>query len=140
MTTQFPTRHQVDRAAPLEFPERAPVRQDLTLTVKARVNGFDVDICFSGQLEQLDAITKRLAALGATPTAAAPAAAPVSPIGEKPRKPAQRLEPAYQADGTPCCPIHKKPLSEGRYGLYCPSKAQGEHANDKGYCNLKFAE
>jgi len=31
-------------------------------------------------------------------------------------------------------------LSEGRYGLYCPSHAAGEHANDKGYCNLKFAE
>jgi hypothetical protein len=37
-------------------------------------------------------------------------------------------------------PVHRKPLSEGRYGLFCPSRATGDQANDKGYCNLKFAE
>jgi hypothetical protein len=62
-----------------------------------------------------------------------------APLGAT-RKPAQRVEPAYDTNGDPICPTHRKPLSEGRYGLYCPSKAQGEHANDKGYCSLRFTE
>jgi hypothetical protein len=70
------------------------------------------------------------------------AAKPAAPAGSATpaRKAAQRVEPVYQPDGTACCPVHHKPLSEGRYGLFCSSKATGEHANDKGYCNLKFAE
>ena len=68
-------------------------------------------------------------------------AASTAPLGGAPRKPAQRVEPIYQPDGTPCCPVHHKPLTEGQYGLFCKSKAQpGDVQNDKGYCSLRFAE
>lgn len=52
---------------------------------------------------------------------------------------AEYLDPTYNNDGDPCCPVHRKVLTEGRYGLYCSAKAKdGEAANDKGYCNIKF--
>nr|ALS90792.1 DEC-1 protein, N-terminal region protein [uncultured bacterium] len=136
MTYQQITRNQVDRAAPLDFAERTP-RQELTITVKARVNGFDVDICFSGHIEQLDAMTKRLAELGIAPVVAPSVAAAAAPV----RKAAKRLDPAYTDAGEACCPVHHKPLVEGRYGLYCPSRATGDQAaNDKGYCSIRFTD
>lgn len=144
MSTQLPTRQQVDRAAPLDFPDRT-TRQELTITIHARVNDFDTEICFSGQLEQLEALTRRLRDLGMSP-AGVQQLAPVQSGGTSiaqggvipARKAAQRVEPAYDGSGQAICPIHRKPLSEGRYGQYCPSRAEGEHANAKGYCALKF--
>lgn len=136
MTTQLPTRAQIDRAEPLDFPQRP--KADLTITVKATIDGFPTEVCFTGSIDQLLGVTKRLRELGAEPTVApATHTAPLS----TPRKAAQTVEPIYQPDGTACCPVHRKPLVEGRYGLYCPSRATGDQAaNDKGYCSLKFAE
>ena len=52
----------------------------------------------------------------------------------------ETVEPLYKPDGTPCCPTHKRPLSDGQYGLYCSARAKpGEAANTKGYCALRFA-
>jgi hypothetical protein len=135
--TQLPTRQQVDRAEPLEFAERS-ARQELTITIHATIDGFSTEICFRGALDQLEAITRRLRDLGASPAGVhqlAPAAAAPA------RKAAQRATPAYDGDGQPMCPVHRKPLSEGRFGLFCPAKAKpGEEQNDKGYCSLRFAE
>ena len=129
--TTLPNRSQVDRAPALAFVERDKARQELTITITARINGFDCDLCFSGQVEQLDAITKRLLDLGAMPSApAGPAAAPA-------RKPAQRVEPVYNGAGDACCPKHNKVLKEGQYGLYCPAK---DDSTDRGYCALKFKD
>ena len=136
--TTMPTRQQIDRAEPLDFPEKRPVKNDLTITVKATIDGFPTEVCFTGSIDQLLSVTKRLRELGATPTVATHTA----PLGGNmpARKAQERVEPVYQPDGTACCPVHHKALSEGRYGLYCPSSATGEHANDKGYCNIRFAE
>ncbi len=138
MTTTMPSRADIDRAEPLDFPDRRPVRQELTITIHARIGGFDTEICFSGHLDQLETLTRKLVQLGASPAGVhqvSPAAGPAA------RKAAERVEPIYQPDGTPCCPVHKRPLTEGQYGLYCKSKAQpGDVQNDKGYCSLKFAE
>jgi hypothetical protein len=133
--TTLPTRQQIDRAEPLDFPTQRPVKNDLTITVKATIDGFPTEVCFTGSIDQLLSVTKRLRELGAAPTVAAPA-------GHTPaRKAAERVEPIYQPDGTACCPVHKKPLSEGRYGPYCSAKARpGEEQNDKGYCSLRFTE
>lgn len=132
MTTNIPTRAAIAAAEPLDFPDRRPARQELTITVHCRVNGFDTELCFSGQVEQLDAITKRLASLGAEPAATAP----ISTMVEKPRKAAQRVQPAYNDAGEACCPVHNRALKEGKWGLFCSAKDQesGE------YCRLKFTE
>jgi hypothetical protein len=109
--------------------------QELTIAITCRVEGYETEITFSGDIDQLKRIATKLAALGIEPTA--PHTAPLN--GEN--KPSKRVQPAYDGDGQPICPVHGKPLSEGRYGLFCPSKAKGdEAANDKGYCSLKFAE
>jgi hypothetical protein len=125
-------------APALDFPEKAS-RQDLTITIRAVVDGFPIELCYTGSVEQLLAVTKKLRDLGATPTIAPAYTAPLSGGTQAARKPAQRVEPVYQPDGTACCPVHHKPLAEGRYGLYCPSRATGDQAaNDKGYCSPKF--
>jgi hypothetical protein len=148
MSYQDISKRRVDTAAPLEFSERS-ARQELTITIHATIGGFDTEICFSGQLDQLEAITRRLRDLGASPAGVhqlAPAAAPAQQAslnaanGHINRKPAERMTQAYDGAGQPMCPVHHKPLTEGRYGLYCPSRADGEHANQKGYCNIRFAE
>jgi len=134
--TTLPTRQQIDRAEPLTFPERQ-TKNDLTITVKATIDGFPTEVCFTGSTDQLLSVTKRLRELGGTPTIApAHTKSATTPA----RKAAQRVEPVYQPDGTACCPIHHKPLSEGRYGLFCPSRAAGEHANAKGFCNIRFTD
>jgi hypothetical protein len=117
-------------AEPLDFPDRRP-KPEITITVHCRVNGFDTELCFSGQVEQLDAITRRLASLGAEPVGrAAPPA-----TEKKPR--AERVEPIYNGDGDACCPKHKKPLKDGKWGLYCPAK---DDSTERGYCALKFID
>jgi hypothetical protein len=129
--TALPTRAQVERAEPLEFatPPRS-ARNDLTITVKARVAGFDTEVCYTGSIEQLDSLVKRLRELGAEPAGVAVAAAPAT------KQPAKRVQPAYNGDGEPICPTHGTKLREGRWGLFCPTKDKqsGE------YCKLKFEE
>jgi len=54
---------------------------------------------------------------------------------------AERVRPLFNGDGSPMCPVHRKPLTPGRFGLYCQSKAApGDKQNDRGYCALKFEE
>ena len=139
MTMQaMPSRAAIERAEPLDMNQTRSARQDLTITIRAVVDGFDTEVCYTGSIEQLLAVTKRLRELGAEPvTASKPAA--TSPAAAKPK--AETVEPIYQPDGTPCCPTHKRSLVEGQYGLYCSAKAKpGEAANPKGYCSLRFAE
>jgi len=131
MTTTMPSRAAIDAAGELTFPDRKPARQDLTITIKATIDGFPTEVCFTGTIDQLLAVTRRLRELGASPTIA-----PAAPR----RQPNTGITPAYDGNGQPMCPVHHKPIIEGRHGLYCPSKAEGEHANAKGFCNLKFAE
>lgn len=102
--------------------------------VHAALDGWPVDLDLTIAPARLPVALAKLAALGFTPATAAPAA-PAQV--ERPRRP--RVEPVYQPDGTACCPVHHKPLSEGRYGLYCSAKARpGDEQNDKGYCALRF--
>lgn len=69
---------------------------------------------------------------------APPPPSPAPASAQPPRRP--RAEPLYQPDGTPCCPAHRRALVEGRYGLYCPARAaEGEPADARGYCALKFS-
>jgi hypothetical protein len=105
------------------------------ITIEAGPMGLAIKVEYTGAIDTIPAAIERLRSAGvldlvqtSKPTKAA-------------QKPAQRVEPVYQPDGTACCPVHHKPLTEGRYGLYCPSRATGDQAtNDKGYCSLKFAE
>lgn len=126
------TKQQVDAAPPLDFKERQP-RQELTIAIRCRVEGFETEITFNGDIDQLKRVAAKLAALGIEPASSAPAA----PQPE--RKAAKRVQPAYDGDGEPCCPVHKRKLSEGQYGLYCSAKAAAGDVSDKrGYCGLKF--
>ena len=108
---------------------------DLRTTIRIEVapDGLHITAEYVGTLSSIPAAVERLRAAGVLDL--------VKPAAQQARKPAERVEPVYKPDGTPCCPVHHKPLTEGRYGLYCPSKAQeGEQANPKGYCSLRFAE
>jgi hypothetical protein len=114
-----------------------PARPSLDLTVHAQLDGWPVDIAFTLPAERLSAALTRLGELGYTPRATTPPAP-----AQAPRKaPRERVEPVYKPDGTPCCPVHLKPLANGKYGLYCPSKAtEGQEQNEKGYCALRFED
>jgi hypothetical protein len=108
------------------------------ITIEVGPLGLTVRCEYSGSLASIPAAIERLKQAGVVELVSG--ARHTAPLGNGKAK-AERVEPVYQPDGTPCCPVHRKPLSEGRYGLYCPAKAKpGEEQNDKGYCNLKFAE
>jgi hypothetical protein len=104
------------------------------ITIEVAPDGLHIRCEYTGAISTIPAAIERLRAAGVLDL--------VKPVGGNTpaRKPAERVSAAYDGAGQPMCPIHRKPLSEGRYGLYCPSKAQGEHANDKGYCSLRFTE
>jgi hypothetical protein len=139
MTTTLPSRAAIDNAEPLTFPDRKPAKQDLTITIKAVLDGFPIEIVYTGSIDQLLQVTQRLRSLGATEPVSGPVTTPAPTTNGKAK--AERVEPLYKPSGEACCPVHMKPLSEGRFGLYCPSKArEGDVQNDKGYCALKFAE
>jgi hypothetical protein len=40
----------------------------------------------------------------------------------------------YDGEGRACCPIHERPLKEGRWGWYCSAK---DDTKPNGYCNFK---
>ena len=145
-TPPLPTRHQVDQAQPLEFaPAPRAERQDVSICIELAPDGLHIRCDYLGSLASIPAAVERLRAAGvlelvatsrpAQPAQTAPAA------GQQQRKASKRVEPEYSADGDALCPVHQKPLVEGRFGLYCPSRAQaGEQANEKGYCSLRFSE
>ena len=123
----FPDRQAIDAAESLAF-EPKPVK----MTILAEQGGWPIDIELLIGLDKLPAALARLAQAGLTPRQGTPAAP-----AQKPRQP--RVQPAYSADGTPCCPVHKKPLKQGSYGLYCSAKDDGPDSKN-GYCSLKFVE
>lgn len=109
------------------------------ITIEVAPDGLHIRCEYTGAISTIPAAIERLRAAGVLDLVQTSKGAHTAPLGAT-RKPAERVSVAYDGAGQPMCPIHRKPLSEGRYGLYCPSKAQGEHANDKGYCNLRFVE
>jgi hypothetical protein len=135
MTTTLPTRTQVDAAGDIDFDRKR--KPDLTITIKCRIDNFDTEICYTGDIERLLQVTQRLRAMGAEPVSA-PAATPAATNGaaSPAKSKAKRVEPVYLEDGTPMCPTHGKELKEGKWGLFCSAKDK-----DTGeYCKLKFAE
>ncbi len=137
--TTVPSRQDIDRAEPLDFPERKPAEKDVSICIEAGPGGVTVRVDYVGPLGSIPAAIERLKRAGVLELVSGARVATPAPAA--PRKAAERVEPIYQPDGTACCPVHKRPLTEGQYGLYCKSKAQpGDVQNDKGYCSLKFAE
>lgn len=153
MTMQaMPSRAQIDAAEPLEFasPPRISARTErqATITIEVAPDGLHVRCEYVSGLSSIPAAIERLKAAGvlqlvaqSRPTPPAPlTVAPATIRQPQPRK-AERVEPWYDSRGEACCPSHRKPLQEGQYGLYCPSRAsRDEPQNAKGYCNLTFSD
>lgn len=128
MTTTLPTRAQVDRAEPLEFPDRQE-RQG-NITIEAGAGGLVVRFEYTGPLASIPAAIERLRAAGILDLMSVPAAVPAS----VPRKAAERVDPVFLPDGTPTCPTHQgRELKEGKWGLFCSAKDR-----EGAYCSLKF--
>jgi hypothetical protein len=141
--TTLPTRDQIEAAEPLGFDGTPkPVKRKRGVTIQLSYHGALVSFNFTAQddiqvreLEQsIDTLLRREGWSGVRESAAPLLAGPG-------KTKAQYVDPIYDGNGDPCCPVHRKPLAEGRYGPYCQCKAKdGEAANDKGYCNLKFKQ
>lgn len=115
----------------------------IPITIEAAPDGLHITIAYDGTLASIPAAVEKLRAAGILDLVRPSQGSHSAPLngGNTPRRAAERVEPIYQPDGTACCPVHRKALSEGRYGLFCSAKAKpGEEQNDKGYCSLKFAE
>jgi len=125
MTTTMPTRQQIDRAEPLDFTPRTKA-EPATVTAHVVIGGVSMDVTFTAHVEQLPAVAARLVALGATPVQPTTAAAPVRKAGEK-------VSPEWNGAGEAMCPVHKRILKQGKWGMYCSAKGE-----DETYCNLKF--
>ena len=144
MTTNLPSRQQVERAQPLDFPDRQPAERSANITIEVAPDGLHIRCEYTGSLASIPAAVERLRAAGVLDLVK-PSAAPAfhqgrnSPMGNTPR--AQRVAPAYADDGSVICPVHRKALSYGQYGPYCSCKATGDQVADKrGYCGLKFQD
>lgn len=138
--TTLPSRQQVDQAAPLSFPERsAQPEKQANIQISITPAGLHITAEYTGSLASIPQTIERLRAAGLLDLVTA--SAPPAPAGQPAKPKAETVEPLYKPDGTACCPVHKRELSEGQYGLYCSARAKpGEAANPKGYCALRFAE
>jgi hypothetical protein len=135
MGTTFPTRQQVDAAPSLDFSQTRSEKQ-CTIQVEIAPDGVHVRAEYTGALSTIPGVIERLKALGVVELVSA-----AKPAAQEMSAKAERVQPMYDADGTACCPVHKRALSDGQYGLYCSARAKpGEAANAKGYCALRFAE
>ena len=138
MSTNLPNRAQIDAAQPLDFAPAPPREQRTTIRIEVAPDGLRISVEYTGTLGSIPAAVERLRAAGvldlvATSRPSGQASAPA----QQARKPAERLEPAYKPDGTPCCPKHHKPLKTGQWGLFCPAK---DDTTERGYCSLKFID
>lgn len=158
MTTQLPSRHQVDRAAPLRFDGRAPqaapaaeaapqvAEKQANITIEVAPDGLHITAEYTGTLSSIPAAIERLKAAGVLELVKASAPAPTANPAPSPTLGAtkarvERTAPSYNGEGDACCPVHRRKLSEGDYGLFCSAKAKdGQIADKKGYCGLKFEE
>jgi hypothetical protein len=87
------------------------------------------------EIEQMiDTLLRREGWSGVTP----PAKPVLLPAG---REKAEYVDPIYDGAGEACCPVHRTPILQGRYGWYCSARATGDQAaNAKGYCALRFKD
>ena len=132
--TQLPSRAAIDQAGDLDFTTTRSGQ--LPITIEIAPDGVHVTVHYTGTLASIGPTLDKMRAAGLLGLVQAR-----PPAASQPRPRAETVEPLYKPDGTPCCPVHKTPLTEGQYGLYCRSKAQpGEAQNAKGYCSLRFAE
>lgn len=98
--------------------------------------GFEASIAPTvHEIEQsIDTLLRREGWSGVTP----PAKPLLLPAG---REQAEYVDPIYDGNGEACCPVHRTPLNQGRYGRYCSQRAAGgQAANAKGYCALRFKD
>lgn len=103
--------------------------------------GYECSFDLSLALSDLPEALKRLQQAGYTPQSPRPATAPPSVPGPRQNggSKATKVMPRYDpATGVGYCPVHGNELRDGRYGPYCPARAEAPHANEKGYCSLKF--
>ena len=131
--TNFPSRAQIEQAGDLDFTPRSG--QVMPILLELAPDGLHIRVEYTGTLASIPAAVKRLMDAGLVDLVRSHSAAPAAGQARTPK--AERVTPAYNADGDPCCPKHHKVLNEGRWGLYCPAK---DESGARGYCALKFAE
>lgn len=137
--TTLPTHEQIDAAGDIDFDTPKPAKRTRGVEIQLVYHGAPVTFTFAAEgAPQVYEIEQSIDTLLKREGWSAPQLAHVTNgNGKKPA--AERVAPIYDGNGEPCCPIHRKPLKEGQYGLYCSAKTKdGQAANDKGYCSLRF--
>ena len=134
MTTTLPTRQQVEQASDLDF-DATRSASKAHISIEIAPDGLHITAEYLGTIGSIPAAIKRLVDAGLVELVNVHR---VTTIATNTRqKPAQRVQAEYNGAGEACCPRHKKPLREGKFGLFCPAK---DDSTERGYCALKFAE
>jgi hypothetical protein len=129
MTSNYP---RVDTTTPLEQPEK-----QANITIEATPAGLAIKVEYTGSLSSIPAAIERLRSAGVLDLVqvSAPAtAAPTAPVAKS-----DKTTPTYDSAGEACCPVHGKKLNKRPWGWSCSALAKdGQVADSKGYCGLKF--
>lgn len=123
-----------DETGALSF-EPAPRDKQANITIEVGPMGITIRAEYTGPLSSIPRSIERLREEGILELVRTHAAQPAASGAKRAAQP--RVQPAYNGDGVPLCPRHKKPLKEGQWGLYCPAK---DESTERGYCALKFEE
>ena len=134
MTTTLPTRQQVEQASDLDFDAQRSASK-AHISIEIAPDGLHITAEYLGTLGSIPTAVKRLVDAGLVELVNTHRAAPIATNTRQ--KPAQRVQAEYSSAGEACCPKHKKPLKEGKFGLYCSAK---DDSTERGYCALKFVE
>lgn len=133
--TTLPTRAQIDNAGAIDF-DQPRSEKDVSITIEVGPAGITVRCDYLGKVSSIPAAIERLRAAGVLELVSAARPTATAPLNGASKPKAERVEPIYKASGEACCPIHKRELQQGKWGLFCSAKDRetGE------YCKLKFNE
>src|SRR5690242_20431150 len=120
----LPSRQQIEQAGDLDF-EQTRAEKPISIQIEVSPAGLTVKAAYQGTLSSIPAALAKLKAAGVLELVEQSRPAAAAPMSQVEKKPAERVEPLYKSDGTACCPVHKRELSEGQYGLFCSAKAKG---------------
>ena len=86
-------------------------------------------------LQHLDELAERLAVNIEVAIKAKLDGQPIGPAARHPHP--QRGDIYYDESGAPSCPVHERPLKQGRYGWDCSAK---DPNGKNGYCDFRAKE
>ncbi len=133
MTTTMPSRADIDRAEPLDFPERQEKQANITIEVAP--DGLHIRCEYTGAISSIPAAIERLRQAGVLELVSASRLAAPAPAALRKSAPVTFADDGSPLCGNANCSRRGQPLEPSQHnGYYCKGGKDSVTGNAKGYC------